>query len=331
MRRRRAAILSAVLAAAMAGPAAAGPEAGPGFAVAELPVELQIASGVAELDGDLLFTDLGTGRVLWHRGGEPITLATLPVGSDVLGYPTGPYKVAVLDGRVLVSQGWQDVNRTEDGPYDHALLSLDRDGGVGVVAQAFWNPYDVDGGGDRWFLTDSGKNVLFSVSPAGAVAEHFVFPAIVHDRSALQSLSPTEFAAGEAFEAEAVPTGVAVDDDQVYVALFGGFPFLDGGGRVVAVPAAAPGPARIVATGLNAPTDVAIDRDGRLLVLELGRYEVGQGFLPGSGRLLGIDRASGERTVIVDGLTMPATVLPRAAGGYIVTQMGGPVLEVTRQ
>ncbi|MEX0697561.1 MAG: hypothetical protein WD099_08465, partial [Dongiaceae bacterium] len=211
MRSRRARILSAVLAAAVAAPAAAGPEAGPGFAVAELPVELQIASGVAELDGDLVFTDLGTGRVLWQRGGEPITLATLPVGTDVLGYPTGPYKVAVLDGHILVSQGWQDVNRTE-GPYDHALLSLDRDGGVGVVSQAFWNPYDVDGGDGRWFLADSGKNVLFSVSPAGAVAEHFVFPDIVHDQSALQSLSPTEFAAGETYQAEAVPTGVAVGD-----------------------------------------------------------------------------------------------------------------------
>ena len=329
MRRRRAGILSAAL-AALAPSALAAPEAGPGFAVAELPVELQIASGAAELDGDLVFTDLGTGRVLWRRGGEPITLATLPVGTDVLGYPTGPYKVVVLDGRVLVSQGWQDVSRAE-GPYDHALLSLDPDGGIRVVAQAFWNPYDVDGGGGRWFLADSGKNVLFSVSPDGAVAEHFVFPAIVHDQGALQSLSPTEFAAGERYEVEAVPTGVAVGDGQVYVALFGGFPFIDGGGRLVTVPAAGAGAARIVATGLNAPTDVAIDRDGWLLVLELGRYEVGQGFLPGSGRLLGIDRLSGERTVIVDGLTMPATVLPRAAGGYIVTQMGGPVLEVTRQ
>jgi hypothetical protein len=74
VRSRRAGILSAVLAAAVTAPAAAGPEAGPGFAVAELPVDLQIASGVAELDGDLVFTDLGTGRVLWRRGGEPITL-----------------------------------------------------------------------------------------------------------------------------------------------------------------------------------------------------------------------------------------------------------------
>jgi hypothetical protein len=240
----------------------------------------------------------------------------------VLGYPTGPYKVAVLDGHILVSQGWQDVNRTE-GPYDHALLSLDRDGGVGVVAQAFWNPYDVDGGDGRWFLDDSGKNVLFSVSPAGAVAEHFAF--LTRPRPERCVAAPTEFA-GETYQARRCRPA-AVGDGQPRRCSAA---FLDGGGRV-AVPAAALGPARIVATGLNAPTDVAIDRDGRLLVLELGRYEVGQGFLPGSGRLLGIDRPSGERTVIVDGLTMPVTVLPRAAGGYIVTQMGGPVLEVTRQ
>jgi hypothetical protein len=61
--------------------------------------------------------------------------------------------------------------------------------------------------------------------------------------------------------------------------------------------------------------------------LEYGRFEVG--ISPGSGRLLRIDLVNGERTDLLTGLTKPATVLPLATGGYVVTQMGGPVLRLT--
>ena len=52
----------------------------------------------------------------------------------------------------------------------------------------------------------------------------------------MQSLSPTEFAEGETYEFDAVPTGIALRDGRLYVSLFGGFPFLAGAGKVVSLP-----------------------------------------------------------------------------------------------
>jgi hypothetical protein len=327
----------AALAAALAGAAVeralaqAAPMAGSGFVVTELPVKLRVGSGVTEDDGRLLFTDLGSGEVLrLESASTPSLLVTLPTGIDVMGYPTGPYKIAVDGDRFLVTQGWQDVNRDEQ-PQDHALLSIAADGTVGVISNAFWNPYDLERAGADWFIADSGKNALFRWSSgADAPVEHFAFPRLRHEAGALQELSPTEFQSEEAYEVDAVPTGVAVGNGIVYVALFGGFPFPDGGGRVVSVPtAAATDPlARIEVGDLNAPTDVALDHDGRLLVLEYGRFEIGGRFAPGSGRLLRIDLVSGHREILLDGLTGPVTVLPLSAGGYVVTQMGGPVLRL---
>lgn len=329
----------AALVAALAGAAVesalaqAAPMAGPGFVVTEFPVHLRVGSGVTEHDGRLVFTDLGSGEVVrLESASTPSLLATLPTGIDVMGYPTGPYKIAVDGDRFLVTQGWQDVNR-EEQPQDHALLSVAADGTVGVISNVFWNPYDLERAGADWFIADSGKNALFrwSSGPEGPV-EHFVFPRLRHEASALQELSPTEFQGGEAYEVDAVPTGVAAGNGVVYVALFGGFPFPDGGGRVVSIPiASADRQARIEVGDLNAPTDVALDRDGRLLVLEYGRFEIGGRFAPGSGRLLRIDLASGNREILLDGLTGPATVLPLSAGGYVVTQMGGPVLRLAAE
>lgn len=311
--------------------AQAAPMAGPGFVVAELPVQLQVGSGVTEHDGMLVFTDLGSGEVVrLESASKASLLATLPTGIDVMGYPTGPYKIAVDDDRILVTQGWQDVNRDEQ-PQDHALLSIAADGTIRVISNAFWNPYDLERAGADWFIADSGKNTLFLWSSGSeAPVEYFVFPRLRHEAGALQDLSPTEFQTGQSYEVDAVPTGVAVGNGVIYVALFGGFPFPDGGGRVVSIPTAAATDrqARIEVGDLNAPTDVALDRDGRLLVLEYGRFEVGGSFAPGSGRLLRIDLASGNRDVLLDGLTSPATVLPLSAGGYVVTQMGGPALRL---
>lgn len=310
--------------------AQAAPMAGPGFVVTELPVRLQVGSGLAEHDGTLVFTDLGSGEVVQlDSTSNASLLVTLPTGIDVMGYPTGPYKIAVDDDRFLVTQGWQDVNRDEQ-PQDHALLSIAADGTVRVMSNAFWNPYDLERAGADWFIADSGKNALFLwTSGSEAPVEYFVFPRLRHEASALQDLSPTEFQTDQSYEVDAVPTGVAVGNGVIYVALFGGFPFPDGGGRVVSIPTAATDrQARVEVGDLNAPTDVALDRNGLLLVLEYGRFEVGGSFAPGSGRLLRIDLASGKREVLLDGLTNPATVLPLSEGGYVVTQMGGPALRL---
>ena len=319
------------IAAHLAAPgASAAPEAAPGFVVEPMNVGLVSPSGVAALGDALVFTDLATGRVVRRdRAGRLTTLADgLPFGADVTGDPTGPYKVVTLDGRVFVSQGWQDTGRDE-GPLDHAIVEIAPGAAPRVLSNDFWNPYDFAHDGGVWYVADAAKNALMTLDAGGAVSELFAFPDLVRDRGALSALSPTEFSGGEPYEVDAVPTGVAISGGRVYVALFGGFPYLAGGGLVVSV-AAGGGETRtrIEVRRLDAPIDIAFDDERRLLVLEMGRFELEQGFLAGSGRLLRVDLATGTREVLLAGLDRPVTVLPRPGGGAVVVQLSGTVLRL---
>jgi hypothetical protein len=325
----RGAVVVLGLALAAAAPALAQPEPGQGFRIETLSHDLAMPSGAARDGEAIVFTDLSSGKVVRRGPDGTVTLLHdgLPTGKDVMDQPTGPYKVQVLDGRVFVAQGWQDVERGE-GPYDHAILELGA-GAPRVVNREFWNPYDFLWGGDAWYVADAGRNALLRLEPSGALTEVFAFPRLVHESEAMQTLSPTEFKAGESYEVDAVPTGVALAGERVYVALFGGFPFLDGGGLVVSLPkAGGVGRARIEVKTLDAPTDVAFDEAGRLLVLEMARYDLEQGFLPGTGRLLRVDLRDGSRRVLARGLSFPVTVLPEAEGALIV-EMTGAILRLT--
>ena len=330
----RAELTALTLAACLAAPpGAAALEAAPGFVVEALAVDLVVHSGVAALDDALVFTDLAAGRVIRRDpdGRVTVLVEDLPFGTDVMGMATGPYKVATLDGRIFVSQGWQDVER-DKGPLDHAIVEVTPGAAPRVLSNEFWNPYDLENSGGVWYVADAAKNALMKLDADGAVTELFAFPDLVHERGALKDLSPTEFRGGEPYEVDAVPTGVSVKDDRVYTALFGGFPFVDGGGLVVSVSVGGGDEsARVEVPNLNAPTDVAFDEEGRLLVLEMGRFEVGQGFLAGTGALLRVDLESGAREPLVSGLDRPVTVLVRRGKPTIVVQMSGPVLRVRRR
>jgi hypothetical protein len=314
--------------------AAAAPEAAPGFIVEPVIVDLATPSGIAALGDALVFSDLTTGRVVRRDGTGRQTVLTenLPFGKDVMGSPTGPYKLAVLDGRLFTSQGWQDVDRDE-GPLDHAIVEITPGTGPPrALSNDFWNPYDFEHHDGVWYVADAARNALMTLDAEGAVSELFAFPDLVRDRAALSVLSPTEFQGGEPYEVDAVPTGVAVLEGRVYVALFGGFPYLDGGGLVVSVAASGDETAaRVEVRGLDAPIDVAFDDAGGLLVVEMGRFELEGGFLPGSGRLLRVDLATGAREVLLTGLDQPVTVLPRPGGGAVVVQMSGSVLRLRRR
>ncbi|MGH6891925.1 MAG: hypothetical protein ACREEP_06685, partial [Dongiaceae bacterium] len=95
---RCALILLAVLFPAAA---AAEPVPASGWLVEELPLELRQPSGLAWSDGHLVVSDLASGRIVRVEADGALTdlTAPLPVGLDVMGQPTGPYKVlAASDG-----------------------------------------------------------------------------------------------------------------------------------------------------------------------------------------------------------------------------------------
>lgn len=312
--------------------APAGPRAGPGYQVVSLAHDLARPSGAAR-DGDsLILTDLASGDVVRRAadGTTTIIYAGLPRGLDVLGEPTGPYKVQVHDGRVFIAQGWQDVDRDE-GPLDHALLEIEPGAGAPrVVSGDFWNPFDFAWGGDAWYVADGARNTLVRVTLEGELSTLHSFAKLEPVAPAGERLSPTEFDDGESYEVDAVPTGIAIRGERVFVALFGGFPFVAGGGVVhsVAADAASDG-ARVELRDLNAPTDIAFDEHGRLLVVEMGLFDMELGFQPGTGRLLRVDLASATRTVLLEGLTRPVTVLPLDDGAALVVQLNGDIVALS--
>ena len=288
-----------------------------------------IPSGLAR-DGDaLLVTDLAHGR-LYRRAADGRFTAfgpPLPHGIDVLGEPTGPYRIARHGESYLVTSGWTPKGGVA-GSFDHALLEIGTDNSVRVVNDGFLNPFALTLSGDAIFVVDAGRNSIERLALDGSGRKTIAAIArLSAPEAALTRLSPTEFGGKGSYEFDAVPTGIAARDGRLYVSLFGGFPFIPGSGRVVSLPAAGVGASvKVEAVDLNAPVDVSFATDGRLLVLEHGTFAEAAGFRPGTGRLLAIDGASGARQVLLDGLTRPAAVLVFDERTIVVSELGGALV-----
>jgi hypothetical protein len=321
--------LAAVL---LASAAVAEPEPAPGWRLEAVPAGLASPAGALAADDGLFLTDLASGRIVRiGEDGEAETLWRLPAGVDVLGEPTGPYSLAVADGRLFATTGWPDAARTAL-PTDHALVELLPDGGVEVIADGFWNPYDLARHGDRWLVTDAGRNALLAVGADGTLAEVAAFAPIEVPRSSLARLSPTEFAEGPPLLLDAVPTGIAVLADRAYIALFGGFPFPEGSGSVVSVPLDGSGGPRVEVAGLDAPSDLAAAGPARLAVLEMGRFDITSGtFATDTGRASLVDLATGQRLPLVAGLSRSAGIAAAGPDAFVVTELGGAVWRIVRE
>jgi hypothetical protein len=323
--------LIAVTLLAMAAPAAADPTAASGYTLEIVRQPGAVFAGLAR-DGDsLLVTDLAAGR-LYRRAPDGRFTAfgpVLPHGLDVIGDPTGPYRVARQGAAYIVAQGWTPAN-TEESRYDHALLEVDEVAGVRVLSSDFWNPYDFVTAFDGYYVIDAARNSVERLSADGGRQTLFTFARLTASGSTLKSLSPTEFGEQQSYAFDAVPTGIAVRGDRLYVSLFGGFPFVAGSGRIVSLPeAGVASSARVEAGDLNAPVDVVFDASGDMLVLEHGTFDQAGAWVPGSGRLLRMTSA-GVRQIILDGLTRPVSVLTWDARRLIVSELGGSLYFLTR-
>jgi hypothetical protein len=305
-----------------------------GYSVRTVQKPGAVFSGLAADRDALLVTDLATGRIYRYDGSGRFAAfgPDLPHGVDVLGEPTGPYRIAGYGNNYLVTIGWTPVG-SQASALDHALLEIDENAVVKVVRDDFLNPFDFTLSGDTVLVIDAGRNSLERVSADGRVRETiFAFARLSEPRTALKHLSPTEFSGAGNYEFDAVPTGIAALNGRVYVSLFGGFPFLPGSGRVVSLDEHGDSPtARVEAIDLNAPVDLAFSSEGHLLVLEHGTFSEAGSFRTGSGRLVVIDADSGTRQVLLDGLTRPAAALILDQRTIVISELGGRLIFLERR
>jgi hypothetical protein len=332
MRTRLAAVVTVAVCAAAG--ATAEPVAAPGWHVETIAMPGAVLSGLSSDRGTLVVADLATGRLL-RRDADGALVPfgpQFPHGIDVIGDPTGPYRAIRVGDTLVVAQGWTPMD-AEPGPWDHALIAVGDDGTLSVLSDRFWNPFDLVADDGTLYVVDAAANAIERLAADGSGQTTLVrFPRLIRSGEEMQTLSPTEFAATEPYETDAVPTGLALRDGRIHVALFGGFPFLSGAGEVVSFAVGDTTPiVRRDLGGLNAPVALAFDEAGRLLVLEHGLYDQASGFRAASGRLLAADLNATTTTVVLDGLTRPASVLVIDNGTIAVSELAGNLHLLTRQ
>jgi len=193
------------------------------------------------------------------------------------------------------------------------------------------NPFDIvfDKSGQP-VVTDSFKNGLATTNREGGL---FFF----HHFGFLQDpKNPNN-------KIEAVPTGIIRIKDEFFVTLFGGCPYPSGSGKLVAVDKF--NNQRTVVENLNLPIDIALDQNGRILLLEYAKYDSkypcfsekkqhreisrpNYGFRRETGRLSRLNK-KGELQTILNNLSLPSSMIAYSEGGILITEMdGGRLLHV---
>jgi cytochrome c peroxidase len=123
-----------------------------------------------------------------------------------------------------------------------------------------------------------------------------------------------------------VPTGITRVDDEYYVTLFGGCPFPEQGGELVAIDGN--GNQRTVVNGLNLPIDVALADDGTIWLLEFAIFSAegysecftGSGYRPDTGRLSRLF-PDGTLEPVLENLDFPSSILPLSDGSLFITEI----------
>ena len=222
--------------------------------------------------------------------------------------PDGETILLGLVGSQLYSLPSEAARRLPDRPFSPRDLQL-RQAGRGNVF--LLHPFDIafDSQGAP-VVTDAGGNGLVAENADGSLQYWQRFAALdnpLHGGGRL----------------EALPTGLARQDDAFYVTLFGGCPHVANSGELVAV--ADDGRQRAIVDGLNMPVDVALDAEGALWLLEFAAIAPRDSCFTGldqqeaSGRLSRISAPGGLETV-AENLHFPTAVMPMPDGGLYVTE-----------
>lgn len=182
------------------------------------------------------------------------------------------------------------------------------------------NPFGLVGIGDKLYVADGGRNLVFEVDIAtGDFSVLATFPPI-----------PNPLPFGPPVM-EAVPAGISEYNGQLLVALFRGFPFAPGASDIVSVDPLT-GTVSPFIDGLSSAIDVeAVKKKGFTSFLTL---ELSQNFLMGvPGRLQRFATPAGPGVVISNCLIGPSDMVRDAKTGtlYIASIFTGQILVLTGQ
>lgn len=306
---------------------------------------------LVEEDGTIWVADSGTGGTNRFMGSypgydEPVTF---PYGttarvvridpdgrqSDVVMLPSivipegpqGAGRMVLMDGVLHVtSAGWGgEMAEALEDRIPHAAAVVRVEDGTATEYVNTWdfeerenpdparletNPFDLTVGPDgALWLTDAAGNTLLRVDPETDDLE------LVAVFDVWEGPIPNA-GRGGAMEVEPVPTAVAFDgDDNVYVSLLGGFPFIPGSSKVVQV--SPDGEVTDYATGLTMIADLVTGPDGSLYAVSFGEFGE-EGPTPGRGAVLRIGPGTTSQ-VLVSGLSFPASVAFTSDGDAYVT------------
>lgn len=300
--------------------------------------------GLARLpDGTLLVAEAGTGQ-RDNSGGISIIKPDGTTGRLISGLPSD------LDAGDLAGTNLVAVSPAADKIYigtfgQEQLLTLplstiEQDSGLKIpetplTPGLLWpdmtrlnnvylvNPFDMA-------FTAGGKPVVSDASGNGvAVRNADGTTRFIHRFDRL----PNPVTPNKNDNIDAVPTGITRVGNKFYVTLFGGCPYPDGSGRLVAIDGERN--EEIVLDGLTLPIDVAQGPNGDIWLLEFARFTPdescfsGQGYQPNSGRLSRLN-SDGALAPVLTNLNYPGAVLPAPDGTLFISEVfTGRVIRVT--
>jgi hypothetical protein len=186
------------------------------------------------------------------------------------------------------------------------------------------DPYSVLALPGERIVTDAAGNDLLRVGPDGRISTLAVFPQRLVPAPPSLGLAP-----GTQLPMDAVPTPVVLGrDGAFYVGELTGFPFPVGGARIYrVVPGHTP---QVFADGFTNVIDIAFERDGSLLVLEIAKNSLLSN--DPTGALIRLNRDGSRNTLLSEGLIHPTAVAVRGDAVYIsncgTCAGGGQVLRV---
>jgi hypothetical protein len=273
----------------------------------------RVATGLPSIIAPTTGETLGPHDILLTSSGA---LVTIGLGADpALRPPFGPGGRLLAHLVRLTSHGARSV--ADLGAYEATANPDQGQPGTGPDS----NPYGLARGpAGSVLVTDAGGNDVVSVDRRGRVSTVVVFPTTPTPAPVPGGVVPMHF----------VPTTVVRGpDNALYVGQLTGFPFPPGGARVWrVVPGSAP---TVYAEGFTNIIDIAFDRRGRLLVLEISH----NGLLSGdpTGALVRLERDGSRTDLAGTRLKSPTSVGVGEDGSLYVSNLGtsigtGEVLRV---